>query len=102
MILSQSEKYGGRPYAYSSNDAFHDFLDYVGMIDLGFAGNPFTWSNKRWDHHLIKECLDCGIANSPWVHLFPYFSVQHLLAQSSNHNPVILDTAPSDLTLSRP
>jgi hypothetical protein len=46
MILSQSEKYGGRPYACSSNDAFHGFLDSFGMIDLGFSGNPFTWSNK--------------------------------------------------------
>ena len=46
-ILSQSEKYGGRPYACSSNDAFHGFLDSFGMINLGFGGNPFTWSNKR-------------------------------------------------------
>ena len=58
MILSQSEKYGGRPYACSSNDAFHGFLDSFGMIDLGFTRNPFTWSNKRWDHLLIKERLD--------------------------------------------
>jgi hypothetical protein len=42
MILSQSEKYGGRPYACSSNDAFHCFLDSFGMIDLRFSGNPFT------------------------------------------------------------
>jgi hypothetical protein len=53
MILSQSEKYGGRPYACSSNDAFHCFLDSFGMIDLRFSGNPFTYSNKCWDHHLI-------------------------------------------------
>ena len=55
MILSQSNKFDGCPYACSSNDAFHGFLDTYGMIDLGFSGNPFTWSNKRRDHHLIKE-----------------------------------------------
>jgi hypothetical protein len=101
-ILSQFEKCSGRLYACSFNDAFHGFIDSVGMIDLGFAGNPFSWSNKCWDHHLIKERLDRGIANSPWVHLFPHFLVQHLPAQSSDHNPIILDTAPSDLTLPCP
>jgi hypothetical protein len=73
MILFQSDKYGGRPYASSSSDAFHSFLNSFGMIDLGFFGNLFTWSNKRRDHHLIKERLDRGITNSQWVHLFPYF-----------------------------
>jgi hypothetical protein len=63
MILSQSDKYDGRPYACSSNDDFHSFLDLFGMIDLGFSGNPYTWTNKRRDHHLIKEHLDRGIAN---------------------------------------
>jgi hypothetical protein len=47
MILFQSDKYGGRPYASSSTDAFHGFLDSFGMIDLGFSGNPYTWTNKR-------------------------------------------------------
>jgi hypothetical protein len=41
MILSQYEKFGGRPYACSSNDPFHNFLDSFGMIDLGFSSNPF-------------------------------------------------------------
>jgi hypothetical protein len=47
MILSQSKKYGGRPFFCSSNDPFHSFLDSFGMVDLGFSGNLFTWSNKR-------------------------------------------------------
>ena len=102
MILSQSEKLGSRPYACSSNDAFHGFVNSYGMIDLSFAGNPFTWSNKRRDHHLIKERLDRGIANSHWVHLFPHFSVRHLPAHASDHNPIILDTSAPDLSLPRP
>ena len=71
--MLQSEKFGGRPYACSSNDVFHGFLDSFGMIDLGFSGNPFTWSNECWDDHLIKERLDRGITNPQWVHLFPIF-----------------------------
>jgi hypothetical protein len=70
------------------------------MIDLGIFGNPFTWSNKRQGHHLIKERLDREIANSHRIHLFPHFSIQHLLAHSSDHNPIMLDT--SNLYLPRP
>jgi hypothetical protein len=102
IILSQSDKYGGRPYASSSSDIFHGFLDSFGVIDLGFSGNPFTWTNKRRDHHLIKECLDRGIADPLWIHLFPHYSVQHLPAHSSDHNPILLNTIPTDLTLPRP
>jgi hypothetical protein len=55
VILSQDEKYGRRPFACSSTDPFRSFLDSFGMIDLGFSGNPFTWSNKRQNHHLLKN-----------------------------------------------
>lgn len=41
--LNQSEKMGGRPVASSSHCPFKQFIDYFGMVDLGFAGNPFTW-----------------------------------------------------------
>jgi hypothetical protein len=102
MIVSQSEKLGGRPYACFSNDAFHDFLDSFGMIDLGLSSNPFTLSNKRRGVYLIKERLNRGIANPQWVHLFRHFSVWHFPAHSSDHNLIILDTAASDLSLSRP
>ena len=50
----------------------------------------------------IKERLDRGIANPLWVHLFSHFSVRHLPAHSSDHNPIILDTASSDLSLPHP
>jgi hypothetical protein len=102
VILSQSEKYGGRPFACSSMDPFRSFYDSFGMIDLGFVGNPFTWSNKRQNHNLIKERLDRGIANSHWVHLFPHYRVTHLPALISDHNPILLDSSPSDQSLSRP
>jgi hypothetical protein len=36
--------------------------------------------------------LDRGIASLDWIHSFPHFSVTHLLAHTSDHNPIILDT----------
>jgi hypothetical protein len=75
VILDQSEKLGGRPFSNSSNDVFRSFMDQLGMIDLGFTGNPFTWSDNRQGKHLIKERLDRGLSSSQWIHLFPTFSL---------------------------
>jgi hypothetical protein len=41
LILVQYEKHGGRPVASSSHHPFKRFINHFGMIDLGFAGNPF-------------------------------------------------------------
>jgi exonuclease III len=73
MILDQSEKSGGLPFACSSRDFFRDFMNTQGMVDLGFSGNPFTSSNHRDGRHRIKQRLDRGIASTSWFSLFPSF-----------------------------
>lgn len=102
MILSQQDKRGDLPYASSSTDYFHDFVNSYGLVDLGFTENPFIWSNHRDGPNLIRQLLDRGMGSSQWIHLFPSFSILHLLASSSDHNPLLLDTVHTDTTLSRP
>lgn len=82
VFLDQSKKLGGRPFSNSSNDVFR-----FGMIDLGFTGNPIIWSNNRQGKHLIKERLDRGLPSSQWIHLFPTFSLLHILAHASDTTP---------------
>jgi hypothetical protein len=41
------DKYGGRPFHSSFNNRITQFLNFMGMIDLGFSGNPYTWTNHR-------------------------------------------------------
>ena len=72
------------------------------MIDAGFVGNPFTWSNNRQGLENIKERLDRGSASPTWVHMHLDFSLIHLLAHNSNHNLISLNTNTSFCFLSRP
>jgi hypothetical protein len=72
------------------------------MIDVGFAGNPFTWSNNKIGLENIKERLDKGLASPSWVHLHPDFSLIHLSALNSNHNPISLNTNTTSCFLPRP
>jgi hypothetical protein len=102
MILSQQDKMGGLPYTSSSTDYFHNFVNSFGLIDLGFTGTPYTWSNHRDGRNLIRQRLDRGLASSQWVHLFPSFSILHLPTSTSDHHPLLLDTAHSEASLFRP
>ena len=70
-VLDQSEKLGGRPVASSSHYPFKHFIDHHGLVDLGFVGNLFTWSNNRQGPDTIKERLDKGLASIDWIHLHP-------------------------------
>ena len=62
-VLDQSEKLGGKLVFISSNCPFRSFIDVFCMIDIGFAGNPYTSSNNRQGLHTIKERLDRGLAS---------------------------------------
>jgi hypothetical protein len=62
-VVDQIEKSGGKPVDRSSHCPFRNFIDHFGMIDVGFVGNPFTWSNNKQGLENIKEILDKGSAS---------------------------------------
>lgn len=62
-ILNSSEKRGGHSFVSSSHNLFHNLMDACGLIDLGFKGQKFTWSNNRDGNVKIYERLDRAIAN---------------------------------------
>jgi hypothetical protein len=101
FVLNQSEKQGGRLVASSSSCPFKKFIDHSGLVDLGFAGNPFTWCNQRQGHANIKERLDRGLASLSWIHLHTEYSILHLPATNSDHHPILLNTNQSAI-LTRP
>lgn len=92
-IISQTEKVGGLPFASSSSHDLASELNNLGLIDLGFNGNPFTWNNKRTGLRNIQQRIDRGVANSDWLTLFPHASITHLPIISSDHAPLLLNTS---------
>ncbi|XP_056691001.1 uncharacterized protein [Spinacia oleracea] len=71
-VTSQSEKLGGRPFRSGQCADLRTFIDAAGLMDLGYHGCPYTWTNARDGAALIKERLDRALANSPWIDLFPH------------------------------
>lgn len=82
--------------------AFVDFVHSNALVDLGFVGNKFTWSNHRKGRANIRERLDSGLANLDWVHLFPNSLVNNSLAVNSDHCPILLSTSDSYRNLPKP
>ena len=91
FVIDQSEKLGGRPVASSFHCPFKHFIDHLGLVDLGFVGNPLTWCNNKQGFDTIKERLDRSLASLDWVHLHPEFSLIHLLASIFDQNPISLN-----------
>jgi hypothetical protein len=102
FILSSSEKSGGRAFGNSGHKAFADFVHFNALVDLGFVGNRFTWSNRREGSFNIRERLDRGLANQNWVHLFPNSLVNHIPATQSDHCPLLISTTGSYLNIAKP
>lgn len=77
-LIAQKEKYGGNPICIHHTQAYSKCIDYFHLMDLGFSGPKFTWTNLRGVTDLIQERLDKGWANSEWKTNFPEASIQHL------------------------
>ena len=105
MVVEEAEKEGGRPGSGSTPNFLKDLMFDLGIVDLGFCGNKFTWANKRWGKNSIRERLDKGFSNVSWRLKFPKATIFHLGAIKSiksYHCPMLLDTNPSDGFTPRP
>ncbi|KAL0434725.1 UNVERIFIED_CONTAM: hypothetical protein Sradi_0180400 [Sesamum radiatum] len=101
-VLSQDEKRGGKPFASASRNALGNELDVCHLIDLGFSGYRFTWTNKRPGLANIQSRLGRGVANAEWCLLYPNALILHLPAITSDHSPLLLNTHPECMNKPRP
>ena len=61
--LLGEDKFGGRPVSVNRSLLFKECLDKCSMIDIGFTGPRFTWTNKRDIQALIQERIDRFFVN---------------------------------------
>ncbi|KAK3023869.1 hypothetical protein RJ639_044000 [Escallonia herrerae] len=107
-IQGKRKKKGGRPFSCSYSGGLNGLISKNHLIDLGFSGNPFTWSNNRPLLANIKERVDKAYASPCWSLLFPEASVIHLPGKASDHLPLVLQThrlitsGPKPLSLKQP
>ncbi|KAL0304686.1 UNVERIFIED_CONTAM: LINE-1 retrotransposable element O protein [Sesamum angustifolium] len=86
IILTAKEKRGG---AYPKFRAMEEFADTVlecGLIDAGFEGSEYTWSNR-----ITWERLDRFFYSEAWLDVFTSTRIIHLSRTWSDHAPLLIN-----------
>ncbi|KAI3464221.1 hypothetical protein Pfo_020884 [Paulownia fortunei] len=85
-ILRPKERTGQKDRRMTSqNDFSNMILDYYGLIDAGYEGSTFTWTNNK-----IWKRLDRILYSEDWLNLFHMTKVSHLPRIWSDHSPLLI------------
>lgn len=88
MVCNQEEKLGGKPINLNATE-FNTVINQVGLIDGGYSGSKYTWSNNRVGRARIMGRLDRVLYNSTWLS-FCNTNVSHLHRTNSDHAPLLI------------
>lgn len=90
VVASASEKRGPRGINLQAVEEFNNFITANGLIDAGFIGSAFTWSNGLINHPNTWERLDRALYDTKFLLEVPAISVQHLPRLHSDHCPLFI------------
>ncbi|KAK4717420.1 hypothetical protein R3W88_015758 [Solanum pinnatisectum] len=91
VITDTAEKMGGCPYNMKKSLVFIGVIEACGLMDLGFNGPKFTWSNQRGIHFRIWKRLDRAMVNDRWLQDMPHTNITHLPSVGSDHYPLLME-----------
>jgi hypothetical protein len=76
---------------WAAMDEFNAWINELELMDVDIANTKFTWSNKRREPTLVK--LDRVLINLAWSQKYMHSECRALVRQTSDHKPILLDTA---------
>ncbi|KAL0463304.1 UNVERIFIED_CONTAM: hypothetical protein Slati_0218000 [Sesamum latifolium] len=100
-ILQQSEKAGGPPCPQWKMRNFRMILTTCDLSDIGYRGDPFTWSNRHTFPDTMQERLDPACTNIGWSKLFPNAFASHLSMSCSDHKALFIQLRENPATVPR-
>jgi hypothetical protein len=89
-VLVQDEHYGSANRSDAQMVLFRDCLDVCNLVDLGYSGPKYTWSNQQDAQCNIRVRLDRGVANDAFTSQFEDCSVEKLITTSSDHYAIFI------------
>lgn len=84
------EKVGGQDRPEFHMRIFVLPVEQNSLIDVGYRGNPFTWTNGHLDISFTKERLDRVFVNRIWQARGSRIVVDSLVAWCSDHTSLVL------------
>lgn len=92
VMLNRDERLHGAVLQDGSMEDFAIALSHCGLMDVGFEGNKFTWTN----FHMFQR-LDSVVYNHHWVAYFYITRIQPLNRDGSDHCPLLISCSNSSL-----
>ncbi|CAN1791195.1 hypothetical protein LINPERHAP1_LOCUS19174 [Linum perenne] len=86
-IRNREEKEGGNPTLSRRLQEFNEFIAEIGVMDMSFSGDKFTWCNNNRQGNIIKQRLDRSMCNGAWKELMPRSYIIHELRVQSGWLP---------------
>ncbi|PKU60940.1 Putative ribonuclease H protein [Dendrobium catenatum] len=81
---------GGRPFVFNpAAGDMGDFMNANGLVDPGFSGPAFTWTNNKDAGSQIFSRLDRFLISSSILDEFQGLKVKHLSRLTSDHCPIL-------------
>ncbi|KAF9688547.1 hypothetical protein SADUNF_Sadunf02G0208300 [Salix dunnii] len=93
-VLNVKESKGGDNPNQGSMEDFGSYLLDFGLLDVGYEGNDFTWTNGK-----VLRRLDRIVFNLEWSDLFSLTRVKHLNRVGSDHCPLLLQCSQAVQTI---
>ena len=90
-ILHPCENNEGNERQLSLINDFREVLRDCDLLDIGYKGYPFTWSNGRFGPAFVKERLDSFVCNSAWRDIFSDCAATNIDTWTPDHCPVLME-----------
>lgn len=90
-ILEAKNKKGGKSFKLNRKvQEFRNYVQYTGLVDLGYQGPSYTWYNNRIGLARVWKRIDWAFVSLPLLDLYPKTIVTHLTRFASNHCPLLV------------
>lgn len=91
--LETKDKRGGRPINMKLAEKLRQTIYSCNLIDVGFQGPQFTWSNGQEGKSRIRERIDRAWCNTSWNQTHERTELKHQTRVASDHHPLLLTEA---------
>ncbi|KAL9441947.1 hypothetical protein AB3S75_020450 [Citrus x aurantiifolia] len=95
-VLYLHEKSGGRDRNLNLVSSFREAVEACNLMDVGYSGYKYTWSNRRYDSQFIEERLDRVLCSKNWTDTFQDSTSASLVNWVSDHCPILMEVKERD------
>ncbi|XP_060212045.1 uncharacterized protein LOC132639621 [Lycium barbarum] len=101
-VLYTQDRIYGNPVTDAEIRDFTDCIQDVGITELPWKGNYYTWTNNQQGIDRIYSRIDRAFGNDDWMHQWGRITTEYDVPNVSDHCPMILNVKAHQLNVKSP